>query len=57
MYNVRWPEAVGAVGPGEADLVIVVDDGHAVDGPDGVARSVAASTGAPLVLARLESVG
>ncbi len=56
VYNVRWPEAVGAVGPGEADLVIVVDDGHAMDGPAGVAQSVAGSTGAPVVLARLESV-
>jgi len=52
VYNVRWP------GPGEseADLVIVVDDGHAVDGPDGVAESVARATGAPVVLARLNEV-
>lgn len=52
VYNVRWP------GPGEseADLVVVVDDGHAVDGPDGVAESVARATGVPVLLARLDRV-
>ncbi|ACV79349.1 phosphoribosyltransferase domain-containing protein [Nakamurella multipartita] len=53
VYNVRWPDPIDSVGPEEADLVVVVDDGHAVDGPDGVAQAVAAATGAPVVLARL----
>jgi len=53
VYNAGWPDSVGSAGADEADLVIVVDDGHAVDGPDGVAARVARATGAPVVLARL----
>ncbi len=53
VYNVRWPGGPGEVGDAEADLIVVVDDGHAVDGPDGVAASVSRATGVPVVLARL----
>jgi hypothetical protein len=48
LYNACWP-----AGRAEADLVLVIDDGHAVEGPDGVAAAVAAATGAPVVLAVL----
>lgn len=50
VYNAGWPAG------GEAELIIVVDDGHAVPGPTGVAESVARATGAPVVLARLTAV-
>lgn len=53
VYNAGWPDADGG---GEADLIVVVDDGHAVDGPAGVAASVARVTGTPVVLARLTAV-
>ena len=38
-------------------MVVVVDDGHAVDGPDGVAASIARATGVPVMLARLTEIG
>ncbi len=57
VYNARWPVRVGEVGSDEADLIVVVDDGHAVTGPGGVAHTVAAATGAPVVLARLAGHG
>ena len=53
MYNAGWPDRSGA---GEADLIVVVDDRHAVAGPEGVAESVARATGTPVVLARLTGV-
>lgn len=53
VYNAGWPDRSGA---GEADLIVVVDDGHAVPGPAGVAESVARATGTPVVLARLTAV-
>lgn len=53
VYNAGWPDTAGG---GEADLIVVVDDGHAVDGPAGVAASVARATGTPVVLARLAAV-
>jgi hypothetical protein len=53
VYHAGWPDAAGG---GEADLIVVVDDGHAVPGPTGVAESVARATGAPVVLARLTAV-
>ena len=53
VYNAGWPDRSGA---GEADLIVVVDDGHAVAGPEGVAESVARATGTPVVLARLTGV-
>lgn len=53
VYHAGWPDRSGA---GEADLIIVVDDGHAVSGPEGVAESVARATGTPVVLARLTAV-
>ena len=48
LYNACWP-----TGRAEADLVVVIDDGQAVPGPDGVAAAVAAATGAPVLLAVL----
>jgi hypothetical protein len=57
VYNARWPDSVGSAGSAEPELVIIVDDGHAVDGPDGVAATVAGATGAPVVLARLVESG
>ena len=55
VYNVRLARAGSAIGHGctEPDLIVVVDDGHAVPGPDGVAESIAAATGAPVLLAVL----
>lgn len=53
VYHAGWPESAGG---GEADLIVVVDDGHAVPGPTGVAESVARATGTPVVLARLTGV-
>jgi hypothetical protein len=53
VYNAGWPDRDGA---GEADLIVIVDDGHAVPGPAGVAESVARATGTPVVLARLTAV-
>ena len=43
--------------PDEPDLIVVVDDGHAVPGPTGVAESLAAATGAPVLLAVLTPAG
>jgi hypothetical protein len=58
VYNVCWPAGGGRAGGDgaalrEADLIVVVDDGHAWSGRDGVAESIAAATGAPVVLAVL----
>lgn len=53
VYNAGWP---GRDGGGEADLIVVVDDGHAVTGPAGVAESVSRATATPVVLARLTPV-
>ncbi|WP_420122287.1 phosphoribosyltransferase domain-containing protein [Nakamurella sp.] len=53
VYNAGWPDTAGG---GEADLIVVVDDGHAVDGPAGVAASVARATRTPVVLTRLTAV-
>ena len=58
VYNVCWPgDSIPTAGDGsalqEADLIVVVDDGHAWSGLDGVAGSVAAVTGVPLALAVL----
>ena len=44
----------GSAGFTEPELIVVVDDGHAVPGPDGVAESIAAATGAPVLLAVLQ---
>ncbi len=57
VYNVRWPAELGSVGPDEADLVVVVDDGHALDHPDGVVARIAGATGTPVLLARLPDTG
>jgi hypothetical protein len=62
VYNAGWPTVgdprpaeTGAVSAGftEPELIVVVDDGHAVPGPDGVAASIAMATGAPVLLAAL----
>ena len=55
VYNADWPVPDGE-SPQEADLVIVVDDGLAVAGADGVAARVAAATGRPVLLVVLEPV-
>jgi hypothetical protein len=58
VYNVCWPSNStrattddGALD--EADLIVVVDDGHALSGTNGVAQSICAATGVPVVLAVL----
>jgi hypothetical protein len=48
VYNASWSTPAD-----EADLVIVVDDGHALDGPHGLAASVSRATGVPVLSARL----
>jgi hypothetical protein len=56
VYNCNWPAqpAGGSAGtPEEADLIVVVDDGHAVPGATGLAAAVAAATGTPVLLAVL----
>ncbi|MEP6559488.1 MAG: phosphoribosyltransferase domain-containing protein [Nakamurella sp.] len=53
VYNASWPDDGTEVRLTEADLIIIVDDGHALNGPDGVACAVAAATGAPVLLAVL----
>jgi len=55
VYNAGWPET-GSTSAGftEPELIVVVDDGHAVPGPDGAAESIAAATGAPVLLAVLQ---
>jgi hypothetical protein len=51
VYNAGFPPPDGMfAGP---ELIVVVDDGHAVAGPDGVAASIAAATGVPVLLAVL----
>ena len=55
VYNCNWPGRGGstASSPQEADLIVVVDDGHAVPGPTGLADALAAATGTPVLLAVL----
>ena len=53
VYNADWPVSDGEP-PQEADLVIVIDDGLAVEGMDGVAARIATATGAPVLLVVLE---
>lgn len=55
LYNAALPPADG--GPlQEADLIVVIDDGQAIDGPDGAAARVAAVSGRPVILAVLPAV-
>lgn len=54
LYNAGRPAADSA-GLQEADLIVIVDDGHATDGPDGLPARVAAATGRPVLLAVVES--
>ncbi len=51
VYNADWPRAAAA----EPDLVLIIDDGSAIDGPAGVAGAVAIATGAPVVLVAVGS--
>jgi hypothetical protein len=51
VYNAGLPSSAGSFT--EPELIVVVDDGHAVDGPGGVAESIAAATGVPVLLAAL----
>jgi hypothetical protein len=51
VYNAGFPSSAGSFT--EPELIVVVDDGHAVDGPGGVAESIAAATGVPVLLAAL----
>ncbi len=62
VYNAGWPPHAGPEPPDtvataacvtEPELIVVIDDGHAVAGPDGVAESIAAVTGVPVLLAAL----
>ncbi len=58
LYNASWPsEPPGSGGAnGEPDLVLVLDDdGSALNGPAGVAAAVAAANGARVVLAAIGS--
>ena len=45
--------AAGETPDPEADLIVVVDDGQAAAGSDGVGAAIAAATGAPVLLAVL----
>jgi hypothetical protein len=51
VYNAAFPCSAGSLT--EPELIVLVDDGHAVPGPDGVADSIAAATGVPVLLAAL----
>jgi hypothetical protein len=55
VYNAYWAEGETGTETGftEADLIVIVDDGHALPGRTGVADAVAAATGAPVLLAVL----
>ncbi|MET0866353.1 MAG: phosphoribosyltransferase family protein [Nakamurella sp.] len=53
VYNASWPASGAEETIHEADLIVIVDDGHALVGPAGVAGAVAAATGVPVVLAVL----
>jgi len=53
VYNAYWPDGGTEICWSEADLVVIVDDGHAQPGPAGLAAAVAATTGAPVLLAVL----
>jgi hypothetical protein len=53
VYNSCWPGIADELVLREADLVVVVDDGHALSGAGGVAASIAAATGVPVLLAVL----
>ncbi len=53
VYNVCWPGAAEDLELQDADLVVVVDDGHALSGAGGVAASIATATGVPVLLAVL----
>ena len=61
VYNCNWPEHMtgGIAGnrPDEPDLIVVVDDGHALPGPTGLADALAAATGTPVLLAVLTPAG
>jgi hypothetical protein len=52
VYNAGWPTSAGPAA--EPELIVVVDDGHAVTGPHGVAESIAAASGVPVLLAVLQ---
>jgi len=55
VYNAGWPEADStSAGLSEPELIMVVDDGHAVPGPGGVGESIATATGVPVLLAALQ---
>ena len=53
VYNVCWPGAAEDLELQDADLVVVIDDGHALSGAGGVAEAIAAATGVPVLLAVL----
>ncbi len=51
VYNAVFPSSAGSLT--DPELIVLVDDGHAVPGPAGVADSIAAATGVPVLLAEL----
>jgi hypothetical protein len=51
VYNAGFPSSAGSLT--EPELIVLVDDGHAVPGPAGVADSIAAATAVPVLLAAL----
>ncbi len=57
VYNVCWPNPSASADDAavlhEADVIVIVDDGHALPCAEGVARSVNAATGVLVVLAVL----
>jgi hypothetical protein len=55
VYNAYWADGDAGTGTGfvEADLIVIVDDGHALPGQTGVAATLAEATGAPVLLAVL----
>jgi hypothetical protein len=53
IYNAFWPDTGTETQFAEADLIVIVDDGHALPGPVGVAATVAAGTRTPVLLAVL----
>ncbi len=55
VYNAGWPGSTSGSSPVPADVIVVIDEGDARSGPDGVAAAMAAATGSDVVLAVLPS--
>jgi adenine/guanine phosphoribosyltransferase-like PRPP-binding protein len=53
IYNAFWPPSPVETGYREADLIVFVDDGHAVSGTGGLADGLILATGVPVLHAVL----